>query len=555
VATIEERAFSQCENLSSLTLSDGLVNIDKQAFEYCKNLKAVTLPESLTTLEEGAFWFCNLKELTIPGAVSIVRKNAFYSNNALARLTISEGVSIIEEGAFGLNDSLHWVSLPKSLTQIAGSMNVVVHSTIDKPGELHFLWENAPSVDFSGLALNRQQGAPDIILHVPLHTKYLYLYEYLYVFGLKFAGVTIVDGTEAIPDQLIHIGFDLYLAARDVDPDALLLKVKISNEEKKQLLSDAGHRNAVTSIISRVYEYFNDDFDFIELALDRDIWQAEWMYSDLPSAGMNWPVSNNVQGIGGTYSNSTWWGSAGKLKSIIYTPGGFGSNHELGHQWVNYIIPTYFVDNQSSGSHWGITHLVNNGSTSVMGGYRYMRQAGTGYGKTKYQGSNRPDTNPDGSFIYGSYDVGTIDGSFSDIDLYLMGLKSAQELRNNNFRMDVYSDFSYEADVEQGYFYAGKVTSYTIDDIIRLNGQRIPDVNSSQKKFKVLAILATTDVETNSQDMQYFIKMLESEKITTSSALTVPETYTFYEATDGRGSIEYKGLNNSLKPQFRSLYR
>jgi len=30
--------------------------------------------------------------------------------------------------------------------------------------------------------------------------------------------------------------------------------------------------------------------------------------------------------------------------------------------------------------------------------------------------------------------------------------------------------------------------------------------------------------------------------------------HSFYEATDGRGTLEVQGLNKSLKPQFRSLY-
>ena len=137
-----------------------------------------------------------------------------------------------------------------------------------------------------------------------------------------------------------------------------------------------------------------------------------------------------------------------------------------------------------------------------------------------------------------------------------MGLKSDRELRETNFRMDVFGGISYDppegalANVwasQYGYFYATEKTSYTIDDIIRLHGPRIPDSKSSKKKFKILTLLFTTDVE---RDCREHISQVEWF---TGPPAKLGFRENIHLCFDGRLTIDFSGLHNSLKPQYRQL--
>ena len=512
-----------------------------------RSLVSIELPNSLQSIGESAFESCrDLTSIIIKGDGLDIGTKAFYQCTNLARLTISEGVIAIGEEAF-YRCPLKWVSFPKSLKKIDDSAIEVL-----KPAEIYFSWEDLSGVDIQGLSTGKYSFGEDIVLYVPAGKKMLYK-DYLAKYELKFFYSTIKDGAADTPNQFIDLGDNLYLASKEDDPEAIMLKVKITNQQKSQLLSSSGYYNAIRSIVKDVYVRFNDDFDFIFVIMGDD-----GSNNNLGFNGVNHPVSNNIQGIGRTnYAFNNEWGSAGKLKSVLYRPHGEDKGitvfyHEMAHQWANFIVKTYNYASREATSHWGITHFINSGNSSVLGGYPYLRKVGTVNGKTKYQGAIGPDINEDGSFTGGtsSGPSGFQNGEYSDIDLYLMGLKSAQELRENEFRLDVYSDISYDdTDVEKGYFYAGQVTSYTIDDIIRLNGPRIPDESLSQKHFKVLALLLSTDIESISAEWRFLLKMMEQKQRYAGYSW-----HTFYENTERRGTLEVQGLNKSLKPQFSSLY-
>lgn len=59
VKRIENRAFSDCSNLKSITLNNELESIGQYAFENCTGLKSLTLPTSLKTLEMNIISGCS----------------------------------------------------------------------------------------------------------------------------------------------------------------------------------------------------------------------------------------------------------------------------------------------------------------------------------------------------------------------------------------------------------------------------------------------------------------------------------------------------------------
>ena len=63
VTHIFERAFFDCDNLTSVTLPNSIVNIGDRAFYDCNNLKNINIPKSVLSVENFAFHFCD--KLTI----------------------------------------------------------------------------------------------------------------------------------------------------------------------------------------------------------------------------------------------------------------------------------------------------------------------------------------------------------------------------------------------------------------------------------------------------------------------------------------------------------
>jgi hypothetical protein len=60
---ISDYAFYNCDELTSIILSDSITEIGNQAFYQCKGLSSIVLPKKLTYISSYAFIFCNLKEV------------------------------------------------------------------------------------------------------------------------------------------------------------------------------------------------------------------------------------------------------------------------------------------------------------------------------------------------------------------------------------------------------------------------------------------------------------------------------------------------------------
>jgi hypothetical protein len=54
-------AFSECPNLTSLTIGNNVLRIEENAFRNCTGLTSVTIPNSVTSI--GNYTFCDCKAL------------------------------------------------------------------------------------------------------------------------------------------------------------------------------------------------------------------------------------------------------------------------------------------------------------------------------------------------------------------------------------------------------------------------------------------------------------------------------------------------------------
>ena len=119
VTTIDDRAFENCNNMTSIVLSDNLTSIGYGLFKECTSLTAITIPEGVKTIGDYAFEGCNsLSSLAIPSSVNSIGSYAFSNCKSLSSITIPNSVTSIGGKAFSYCSGLISVSIPNSVTNI-----------------------------------------------------------------------------------------------------------------------------------------------------------------------------------------------------------------------------------------------------------------------------------------------------------------------------------------------------------------------------------------------------------------------------------------------------
>lgn len=94
VKSIGEKAFLGCDNLQSVTISDGVTSIGDRAFDTCKALESITIPNGITSIGRSAFADCDsLQSITIPDSVTSIGDLAFWSCNNLKSIDVPTDLS------------------------------------------------------------------------------------------------------------------------------------------------------------------------------------------------------------------------------------------------------------------------------------------------------------------------------------------------------------------------------------------------------------------------------------------------------------------------------
>ena len=137
VTNIEDGAFAYCRGLTSMTIPNSVTNIGHYAFSDCSGLTspvynahvfafmptsysgAYAIPEGIESIAGGAFSNCfNLTSITIPNSVTNIGDNAFECCTGLTSVTIPNSVTRIGNSAFEGCENLSPVKIPNSVTSI-----------------------------------------------------------------------------------------------------------------------------------------------------------------------------------------------------------------------------------------------------------------------------------------------------------------------------------------------------------------------------------------------------------------------------------------------------
>ena len=123
VTSIGSYAFSYCNTLTSITIPEGVTSIWDYAFNRCSSLASITIPASVTNIGQYAFYYCsNLASVTFSenSKLTTIGYSAFQDCSNLTSITIPENskLTTIKNNAFYRCSSLASITLPEGVTSI-----------------------------------------------------------------------------------------------------------------------------------------------------------------------------------------------------------------------------------------------------------------------------------------------------------------------------------------------------------------------------------------------------------------------------------------------------
>ena len=119
---IQEKCFyySDLVNVSfNATHSDTNFIIGDEAFSNCSNLTNITIPTGVTSIGYKAFYDCGLTNITIPSSVTSIGQIAFSNCSSLTSVTLPNSIVSIDVATFLYCSSLTSITIPSSVTNIA----------------------------------------------------------------------------------------------------------------------------------------------------------------------------------------------------------------------------------------------------------------------------------------------------------------------------------------------------------------------------------------------------------------------------------------------------
>lgn len=165
VRSIEDRAFSNCIILESVSLPSSLRSIGKRAFEYCEELEKLKIPSEVRTIGEYAFSQCeSIKTIKIPSGVDVMSKGMLSGCTELSSLEIPSSVITIEEHAVGGCLFLESVTIPEGVVDIGNSAFVRCRNlrSVKIPSNVKFIGDRAFSYCSSLASVTIPEGVTDI---------------------------------------------------------------------------------------------------------------------------------------------------------------------------------------------------------------------------------------------------------------------------------------------------------------------------------------------------------------------------------------------------------
>lgn len=102
VTSVGNECFSECHELSSVTLGNNIKIIKNEAFYNCHSLSSIILGDNVETIEDAAFYMCGeLRSIKLGNNVKSIGSGTFAGCRSLSSINIPNSVAHIGQNAFG----------------------------------------------------------------------------------------------------------------------------------------------------------------------------------------------------------------------------------------------------------------------------------------------------------------------------------------------------------------------------------------------------------------------------------------------------------------------
>lgn len=122
IKEIGAAAFASCYSLAKIHLPDSVTYIGSSAFSSCTSLKSINIPNGVTQINYETFFGCTLKSVEIPESVTVLGYGAFRACGDLTHVTLNEGLTEIRDNVFESCNNLAYINLPDSLNTIGDTV-------------------------------------------------------------------------------------------------------------------------------------------------------------------------------------------------------------------------------------------------------------------------------------------------------------------------------------------------------------------------------------------------------------------------------------------------
>ena len=265
-ATIDEipaSAFSGCSGLTKVTLPSSLSKIGKNAFYHCSALKDFTMPYNLREIGGWAFTGCeSLTSLSIPAGVEVLPEYCFYECTQLSKVSLPEGLTEIQSQAFNKCTALTNITLPESLSKIGyssfGDTGLTSIKSLNEtpPTAAGSSFENVPSSgcilyvpvgskeayqkaigwkDFTDI---REQGAKERIQVDGLYYQLKEDFTAEVTFEREVDNYSNIGSEVTVKDKVVYQGTEYKVNA--VGPNAFSNAVKITKVNLPEIMDEIG---------------------------------------------------------------------------------------------------------------------------------------------------------------------------------------------------------------------------------------------------------------------------------------------------------------------------
>ena len=137
VVTIDDYAFANAKNLTSVLVPESVINLGKGVFSNCTALEQVSLSSKLKKIDDEMFIGCTkLNSVSFPDSVTSIGKSAFKNCTAIPALTVPDTVTSLGESAFSGCTGIKWIMIGKGLKNLtadvfSGCTNVAEYKVAD----------------------------------------------------------------------------------------------------------------------------------------------------------------------------------------------------------------------------------------------------------------------------------------------------------------------------------------------------------------------------------------------------------------------------------------